>query len=496
MQQEEITAKNAWFKEHVTDGKSALPFSFTYDGQPSAPLLAAWPVKVAEERLDANRTRRTVTWTDPKTGLEVRCVAVDYADYPAVEWTVWFKNTGTKDTPILEKIQGLDAQFQRGEGGEFVLHGNKGDWCVAEGFEPFQQQLNPGTERRFAPMGGRPTNGPDGWPYYNVQRPGGGFLLAIGWPGQWASWFSRDGQNGLRIVAGQEQTRMFLKPGEESRTPLIALLFWEGDDVYRAQNTWRRWMLAHNLPRPGGKPVKPIFTGCASGLFMPSLKTTETDERQFVDAFVRERIKLDYWWIDAGWYPCSNWWDGVGTWEVDNRRFPAGIKAVSDYVHTQNIKQILWFEPERVAANSWIAENHPEWVLGGTLLNLGHPVARAWLTDHVDRLLTEQGIDLYRQDFNMDPLGFWRENDGPDRQGMTENLYVQGHLAYWDELQRRHPGLPIDTCASGGRRIDLETLRRSAGPHTRSDYIAFDGKPGSEPGNQGQTHGLSSWLPY
>jgi alpha-galactosidase len=235
----------------------------------------------------------------------VRCVAVEYADYPAVEWTVYFKNTGTNNTPILENIQGLDTRFERGEGGEFVLHGNKGDWCVAESFEPFEQRLEPGSERRFAPVGGRPTNGPGGWPYYNVQRPGGGFILAIGWPGQWASSFSRDGQNGLRIVAGQEQTRMVLKPGEEIRSPLIALLFWSGDDVNRAQNTWRRWMLAHNLPRPHGKPVNPIFSGCASGIFMPSLKTTEKDERQFIDAFVREQIQLDYWWIDAGWYPCS-----------------------------------------------------------------------------------------------------------------------------------------------------------------------------------------------
>ena len=92
--------KNAWFKAHLAVGKSSLPLSFTYGGRPSAPLLAEWPAKRADERLDANRTRRTLTWTDPKTGLEVRCVAVDYADYPVVEWTVLFKNTGSADTPI------------------------------------------------------------------------------------------------------------------------------------------------------------------------------------------------------------------------------------------------------------------------------------------------------------------------------------------------------------------------------------------------------------
>lgn len=473
-----------------------MPFSFVYGGTASDRLLPRWTRKHETARLDDVRTQHTLTWNDDRTGLEVRCMAVDYADYPVVEWTVWLRNTGAKDTPILADIQVIDTTFRRTRESEFVLHGNKGDWCVPDSFEPFQETLGPDRGLRFASEGGRPTNGPNGWPYYNLQMPDGGLILAIGWPGQWAAHFLRDGDRGLSVKAGQELTFLSLRPGEEVRTPLVALMFWQGADVLRSQNLWRRWMLAHNLPHPNGKPVKPIFTGCASGIFVPALKTTERDERLFVDAFVREGIKLDYWWIDAGWYPCEHWAGGVGTWEVDTQRFPAGIKAVSDHVHANGMKQILWFEPERVAPGTWIAENHPEWVLGGTLLNLGHPAARAWLTDHVDRLIKEQGIDLYRQDFNMDPLTHWRRNDAPDRQGMTENLYVQGHLAFWDELQRRHPGMQIDTCASGGRRIDLETLRRSAGPHTRSDYIAFKGKPGTEPGNQGQTHGLSSWLPY
>ena len=129
------------------------------------------------------------------------------------------------------------------------------------------------------------------------------------------------------------------------------------------------------------------------------------------------------------------------------------------------------------------------------LFNLGNPAARAWLTDHVDAMLTREGIDFYRQDFNIDPLSYWRANDAPDRQGLTEMRHIEGYLAYWDELRRRHPGLLIDSCASGGRRNDLETLRRAV-PLLRSDYQAFDGNPAFAPGNQGHTYGLSSWIPY
>jgi alpha-galactosidase len=126
---------------------------------------------------------------------------------------------------------------------------------------------------------------------------------------------------------------------------------------------------------------------------------------------------------------------------------------------------------------------------GTRLLNLGEPAARQWLTDHVDKLLTEQGIDLYRQDFNMDPLDYWRQNDPPDRRGITEIKHVTGYLTYWDELRRRHPNMLIDSCASGGRRNDLETMRRAV-PLWRSDY-AFEPN-----GHQCMTYGISMWIPF
>jgi hypothetical protein len=83
-------------------------------------------------------------------------------------------------------------------------------------------------------------------------------------------------------------------------------------------------------------------------------------------------------------------------------------------------------------------------LLDGILLNLGHPEALRWLIEHTAKVITEQGIDLYRQDFNMDPLEHWRRADDPDRQGMTENLYVQGYLTFWGELRRRFPVVPRD----------------------------------------------------
>ncbi len=461
-------------------------FSFKYDGKSSADLLPGWTSQRKSRDLDGQRAEHTLTYTDGMTGLEVRCVAVEYHDFPTIEWTVYFKNTGTSDTPVLSDIRALDTVLQGGGKGDVTLHHNKGTFVRADDFEPLTTKLKANQKERFAPPAGRPCGYV--WPYFNVEWEGEGVIVVVGWPGQWSAEFARDAGTGLLVTAGQELTHLRLKPGEEARTPLIALQFWRGDWL-RSQNIWRRWMLAHNLPRQGGKLPKPLLTPCSSHQFAEMINANEASQILFIDRYMEERLNPDYWWMDAGWYVNKSGWPNTGTWEVDTNRFPRGLRAITDHAHTKGVKSIVWFEPERVTAGTWLSDNHPEWLLKGTLLNLGNPAAHKWLVDHIDKTLTEQGIDLYRQDYNIDPLGFWRGNDTDDRQGITENHYVTGYLAYWDELRRRHPDMLIDSCASGGHRNDLETMRRSL-PFLRSDYI-FD-----PVGNQGHTYGLSLWLPY
>ncbi len=315
----------------------------------------------------------------------------------------------------------------------------------------------------------------------------------MGWPGQWAARFTRDEGASVRVVAGQELTHFRLKPGEEVRSPLLALVFYQGDWI-TGQNVWRRWMVSHNVPRPGGKLHPPQL---AEGNGRQTIEMQEANEANQIRDLNRELdhgVKLDYWWMDAGWYPFTSGWPDVGTWVTDPVRFPHGFAPISKLAHERGVKILVWFEPERVRPGTWLDKNHPEWLLklpgnSTRLLDLGNEEARRWLTEHVSEMIREQGIDLYRQDFNMEPLAFWRANDAPDRQGITEIKHVTGYLAYWDELRRRFPNMMIDTCASGGRRNDLETLRRAV-PLWRSDY-AYDPIP-----MQALTYGISLWMPY
>ena len=204
--------------------------------------------------------------------------------------------------------------------------------------------------------------------------------------------------------------------------------------------------------------------------------------------------------LPDGW--SQDWGNGVGNWFPDPTRFPEGMRPTFQRARAHGMKSLLWSEPERVGIGTELFDKHQEWLIPppdpasdvSFLFDFGNPEAWAWAVDHFDAIITDQAaegheLDVFRQDFNMDPLDYWNAKDVPGRTGMTQVKHVTGHLAFWDELRTRHPHLWIDSCASGGRRNDLETMRRSV-PLLRSDYQF-------EPtGNQCHTYGISLWLPY
>jgi alpha-galactosidase len=214
---------------------------------------------------------------------------------------------------------------------------------------------------------------------------------------------------------------------------------------------------------------------------------------------------VDVYWIDALWYgDRQEWWDCVGSWVVNRKRFPNGLRPISDAARAAGMKFLLWFEPGRVREHAILNKEHPEFMLkreadpDNLLYNMGMPEAREYLTDLISGCITEHGVDIYRQDFNFDPLPYWEQADEPDRIGMTEIRYVEGFYEFWDELRRRHPNIWIDNCSSGGRRIDLETMSRSLPlwPSDFPDACSIHYGMGLHVGDQCINAGLSRWIPF
>ncbi|MCX7590807.1 MAG: alpha-galactosidase, partial [Kiritimatiellae bacterium] len=441
-------------KERFFSSPAAIPISFNLGSEPVSGIPETWKPNLLRRRIDARLVETIFEGHAPDAGLKLRVECLEYLDYPVLEWTVWLGNVGSEPTPIVNDLWALDAAF---EGTNPVLWHCNGDFCSPDGYTEEETPLPQDKSLRLAPVNGRPCD--KAFPYFRLMFKGCGLSLAIGWPGQWSALFEGVSE-GVRVRAGQEKTYLRLMPGEEIRTPRITLMSWTGDSV-RAANLWRRWYRDHVLPRPNGQPLGPLLAGFWKDASEEFTGATEENQLRFIPKWSERGIPPDVWWIDAGWYPCYSEKDGrrrwrkTGTWQPDPERFPRGLKPVSECAAHHGAKLLVWFEPERVWTGTELEREHPQWLLGATcetnrLLNLGNPEARRWLNERICTLIREGRIgvyrqdfnrlvEIYRQDFNIGPLEFWRRNDTPDRQGMTENLHVQGYLQFWDELLERNP---------------------------------------------------------
>ncbi len=489
---DDMAAIRAWTGGFFASA-TALPIAFTLDGQRIHGIPAIWRPTMTRRSIDATIDEIVFEGAHPTLGVTVRVECTLYRDFPVVEWLAWFGNADGAPTPILSDIHALDGGFA---GTRPELEHVNGDYYSADGYTPQRTAIPSGDGLRFAPNGGRPCDG--AFPYFRIKFATGGLTLAVGWPAQWAASF-RATDEGVNVQAGQERTHLRLMPGETIRTPRMTVLGWSGDDS-RTVNLWRRWYLAHLLPRPNGRPLQPLLACCCPDDGEEFTAATEINQLRYIDQFKQRGIACDVWWIDAGWYPCYNAererrWPITGTWKPDPERFPNGLKPVAERLAKDGTALLIWFEPERVRPGTQLDVEHPEWLLRAVgnenaLLNLGIPACRDWLTEHVCALIRDNGIGIYRQDFNFEPLRHWRDNESNDRQGVNENLHVQGYLRYWDALIARNPGLWIDSCASGGRRNDLETMRRSVPLHY-TDYGY-----GDHPVKLAFQHTLYAWIPY
>lgn len=494
------------------------PFSFIYGAESSTAFLPGWQREVKMLRVEDAKQQHEVTYTDPGTGLVVRSVVTVFEDFPAVESVIYLKNTGSLDTPILQDIQALDTPLSSSEGNP-IIHYARGGACSVDDFMPITRVLGKRDRLRVSPGGGRSSS--QFLPFFNIEVKGEGVILAIGWSGEWAASFDHpEDVSHFNVKAGMALTHLKLHPGEEIRTPRILMLFWQGEPS-RGHNLLRKFLLTHHRPAVAGKPVT-LPTATHNWGTTPA-----ADHLENIRQIIAHDLPMDYYWIDAEWFGKGPWWRNVGNWEVNRELYPAGLKPISDLLHSAGRKFLLWFEPERVcegtpwytehsqwlldvpnekrvyrgfgAKGEWdVSQSDPRWIPNESarnqiqendrLFNLAIPEAREFLTNFISAKIDEYGVDCFRNDSNIAPLEFWRAADAPDRQGMTEIRWIEGLYSFWDELRRRHPNLLIDDCASGGRRIDLETIGRSV-VLTRTDFV------GDILANQCHSFGLLQWVP-
>lgn len=469
----ELETAGQWLTDYVLDsvttGKCA--YDFMIGDSLFSQVLNSWQLDTKSTEDDA-KTDWTLTYTQQGQPLTVTVYATAYKQYAVIEWTVWIENTGDEQSQTISEFYGLNQTFASENTGEDItLVTFQGSHQSTESFRPEAWALEAGKSKTVSGTNGKPTVT---WAsYLNVQWEDEdaqwgkqGVFVSVGWPGQWtATVTNKDGS--AEISAKQEKLSTYLLPGEKVRSPLMTLLFWEAD-IMRSQNLWRRWVYNVAMPQPDGETLPTLLEASAMTDFTEGTTQIQLDA---INTWLDNGFDIDLWWIDAGWYERpydSTAWADTGTWHANAAQYGENLSDIAAVLKENGIGFMLWYEPERVVTGSEFYELKDKGYIivdrGWHLFNLANDEAAEYLTDFLLDSLKENGATVYRQDANINQPSFryfWEKASEEGRDGLVENKYIVNYLRMFDAIVEYLPGGFIDTCGSGGSRIDLETTKRA-----------------------------------
>lgn len=417
-------------------------------------------------------------------------------------WVVSLENDSDERSPRISEFLGMDISFPTN--GKTQLNTLRGDDCTLQSFFPESFDLTDGTTIKRRPTGGRSSN-VTAFPYFDiVDSAGEGIVCGIGWSGQWKLDVTQYGGD-IRIMAGFQDCDFILEPHEKVRSIRALIYFGDGgEDNLRHQ--FVRLHRKHYSPVPSfdRDTYFPLAAQCFDRYYWGNdpvdgkLNYFETEDAHL--HIIDNAAKCQYinaFWLDACWFEGA-FRNGVGNYSYASG-FPNTLKKIGAHAHRKGMHFILWFEPVRVHKDTelyhaYSYDNSKIITIPGDdrfLANLGDPDVWQYQFDHISKIIEENGVDMYRQDFNIDPYEFLKSIETPDRVGIAQIRFVEGMYRLWDALVSRFPGLTIDNCASGGRLLDVETLTRAL-PLWRSDM----GCRPSPAAMQNEILSLSRYIPY
>jgi alpha-galactosidase len=284
------------------------------------------------------------------------------------------------------------------------------------------------------------------------------------------SWFAEvlpDGRRYLQLGELLAAGEICLEPGETYVTPTVVA-------AHSSRGlTPMSWVLHRDLrsraPRP---PVRRVLVNTWEAVYF----------RQDFDVLCRladaaaaagcERFVLDDGWFGGRRDDTSS----LGDWTVSADAHPKGLKPLIDHVRSRGLDFGIWIEPEMVSEDSDTHRAHPEWVLGDRrypmvrgrnqlVLNLDSPDAYSHVAGMLHRLLDDHDISFVKWDMNRVHV---QATGAGGAAGSSRQAAAVVRLM--DELRSQHPAVEFEACASGGGRIDHDSLRRAARAWT-SDCI-------------------------
>ena len=246
---------------------------------------------------------------------------------------------------------------------------------------------------------------------------------------------------------------VILAPGESYNAPAVAAIYSANgfDEITNRSYSWLRSRPNH----PTNIRPRPLTLNVWEAVYFD-----HNLEKLAELADVAQEIGVERFVLDDGWFGARrDDLQGLGDWVISKDVWPNGLKPLIDKVKSCGMEFGLWFEGEMVQVDSDLYRAHPEWILNSHgrvppsgrrqhVLDITHEGAYQHVLTQVDAVLSEFDIAYIKWDHNKFLIEPGHENNAAVRE-QTLAIY-----RLFDELKNRHPGLEIESCASGGGRID------------------------------------------
>lgn len=305
---------------------------------------------------------------------------------------------------------------------------------------------------------------------------------ALGWSGNWRINVEMDAMGGVHATAGYNPFDFSyrLKPGESLASPVLHAGFSnEGfGGASRVFHRYQREKILPHAPTPGLRPV--LFNSWEATFF------DVTEAGQMALAEKAASIGVERFVVDDGWFGARNSdKTGLGDWVVNRKKFPNGLGPLVKRVNQLGMQFGLWVEPEMVNPDSDLYRSHPDWVINfqgrqrsearnQLVLNLARKDVCQYLLKVLDGLVSSHNIAYLKWDHNR----AWSEPGwpevAPEDQQRLYVAYVNNLYQLLAELRRRHPKLEIESCASGGGRVDLGIMQLTDQVWTSDNTDPYD----------------------
>lgn len=300
--------------------------------------------------------------------------------------------------------------------------------------------------------------------------------VALEWTGTTSRRIRRSWDGKLtEVFAGIDMTSgpYTLDPDKVFTTPK-AILVWSENGKGEVSRQYHRW--ARNHLMPNGRDIHPVLLNSWEGAYFSFTEKTLTDMMDGVKELGGEMFVLDDGWFGRGKYARDDKNQdtvGLGDWFVNEEKLPRGLNYLAEEAAKRGLKFGLWVEPEMVNTKSWLAEEHPEWILreegrplaigrGGSqvVLDYANPAVRDRIFTDLDKVYASiPSLAYIKWDSNQNIVNPGSTHLPDDRQ---PNLWYDYTIGLYELLARfraKRPHVMIQACASGGGHMDFGFLR-------------------------------------